>query len=85
MSTMSRPPPLDSQHEDPSVTVTLSQKIREGALKIYYNNKGICLILLAQVAGASMGAIARFLQLSGGGMHPLQVGSFRPKPMLSMA
>lgn len=41
--------------------------------KICLNNKGVLLILLAQVAGSSMDAIARFLQQGGRAIHPFQV------------
>ncbi|KAH7389283.1 hypothetical protein DE146DRAFT_159003 [Phaeosphaeria sp. MPI-PUGE-AT-0046c] len=37
------------------------------------NNKGACLILLAELAGASMDAIARFLQQGDTQFHPFQV------------
>lgn len=41
---------------------------------IWQNNKGALLILSSVVCGASMDAIARFLQQGGGGFHTLQVG-----------
>jgi hypothetical protein len=41
--------------------------------RIYHNNKGVFLILLAEVVGSAMDAIARFLQLGGGNIHPFQV------------
>jgi hypothetical protein len=37
------------------------------------NNKGACLILLAELAGASMDAMARFLQQGDTKFHPFQV------------
>lgn len=37
------------------------------------NNKGACLILLAELAGASMDAMARYLQQSATKFHPFQV------------
>jgi hypothetical protein len=39
----------------------------------WQNNKGALLILASVVCGASMDAIARFLQQGGGGFHTLQV------------
>lgn len=40
---------------------------------IWENNKGALLILSSVVCGASMDAIARFLQQGGAGFHTLQV------------
>ncbi|KAF2703368.1 hypothetical protein K504DRAFT_495510 [Pleomassaria siparia CBS 279.74] len=40
---------------------------------IYRENKGAILILLAEVSGSSMDAMARFLQLGENKFHPLQV------------
>lgn len=40
---------------------------------IWQNNKGMFLILLAEITGSSMDAIVRFLQQGGRGMHPFQV------------
>jgi hypothetical protein len=37
------------------------------------NNKGACLILLAELAGASMDAMARYLQQGDTKFHPFQV------------
>jgi hypothetical protein len=37
------------------------------------NNKGACLILLAELAGASMDAMARYLQQGDTKYHPFQV------------
>lgn len=37
------------------------------------NNKGACLILLAELAGASMDAMARYLQQGATKFHPFQV------------
>jgi hypothetical protein len=69
---MSHTQPRDALPEGDPETMTSGQ--HENALKrVFNNNKGVFLILLAQVAGSSMDAIARFLQLSGGGMHPFQV------------
>jgi hypothetical protein len=39
----------------------------------WQNNKGACLILLAQISGASMDAMARFLQQGDTKFHPFQV------------
>ncbi|KAF2415414.1 hypothetical protein EJ08DRAFT_601093 [Tothia fuscella] len=41
--------------------------------RILDNNKGAFLILFAELVGASMDAIARFLQLGGRSFHPFQV------------
>jgi hypothetical protein len=71
---MSNPQLRETQHERLSDDTTAGNESQESALKrVYHNNKGVFLILLAQVAGSSMDAIARFLQLSAGGMHPFQV------------
>jgi hypothetical protein len=40
---------------------------------IWNNNKGACLILLAELAGASMDAMARYLQQGDTKFHPFQV------------
>jgi hypothetical protein len=37
------------------------------------NNKGACLILLAELAGGSMDAMARYLQQGDTKFHPFQV------------
>ena len=37
------------------------------------NNRGACLILLAELAGASMDAMARYLQQGETKFHPFQV------------
>lgn len=42
---------------------------------IWQNNKGALLILSSVVCGASMDAIARFLQQGDAGFHTLQVRS----------
>jgi len=39
----------------------------------WQNNKGACLILLAEISGASMDAMARFLQQGDTKFHPFQV------------
>ncbi|KAF2496133.1 hypothetical protein BU16DRAFT_538720 [Lophium mytilinum] len=71
---ISHPQPQDAQDEGPDETLTSGQPTRERAWRrVYHNNKGVFLILLAQVAGSSMDAIARFLQLGDGGMHPFQI------------
>ncbi|KAI4833527.1 hypothetical protein E4T44_09367 [Aureobasidium sp. EXF-8845] len=41
--------------------------------RVWRNNKGVFLILLAQATGSTMDAIVRFLQQGGHGMHPFQV------------
>jgi hypothetical protein len=45
--------------------------------RIYHNNKGAFLILLAEVVATSMDAIVRFLQQGGRGIHPYQVYTLR--------
>jgi len=49
------------------------------------NNKGACLILLAELAGASMDATARYLQQGDTKFHPFQVRSYyaagHPRPL----
>jgi len=40
---------------------------------IWQENKGMILILISEVAGSSMDAIARFTQQGEQGMHPFQV------------
>jgi hypothetical protein len=42
------------------------------------NNKGACLILLAELAGATMDAIARYLQQGTTKFHPFQVCDLAP-------
>lgn len=42
---------------------------------IWENNQGAILILLSEVCGSSMDAIARFLQQGGAGFHTFQVRS----------
>lgn len=39
----------------------------------WHNNRGACLILLAELAGASMDAMARYLQQGETKFHPFQV------------
>ena len=46
---------------------------------VWQNNKGMFLILLAEVAGSSVDAIARFLQQGDHGMHSFQVRKIRYK------
>jgi hypothetical protein len=71
---MSRSQSPNTRDESLSDNVASGQQKQDSALmRVYHNNKGVFLILLAQVAGSSMDAIARFLQLSSGGMHPFQV------------
>jgi hypothetical protein len=50
------------------------QPLRENIWQsAWNNNKGACLILLAELAGASMDAMARFLQQGNTKFHPFQV------------
>lgn len=70
----SQPRETDPEVEYTSeITSNHEQTLESPWKRVYHNNKGIFLILLAQVAGSSMDAIARFLQLGGTGMHPFQV------------
>ncbi|EDU39585.1 RhaT Permease metabolite transporter DMT superfamily [Pyrenophora tritici-repentis] len=47
---------------------------KEGVWRsVWINNKGACLILLAEVAGTSSDAISRYLQQGDTKIHPLQV------------
>jgi hypothetical protein len=65
------------RNETPDETMPPDEEPQESAWKdVYLNYKGALLILLAQVAGSSMDAIARFLQQGGHGMHPFQVCLF---------
>jgi hypothetical protein len=64
---------LQDENLSESTTSGDEQTTESSWNRVYYNNKGIFLILLAQVAGSSMDAIARYLQLGGTGMHPFQV------------
>ena len=50
--------------------------VREKVKSVWRSNKGIFLILLAQMTGSTMDAMARLLQTEGRGMHPFQVGFF---------
>jgi hypothetical protein len=60
----------DAEH-----TVTTDpQPSRESTWRsAWNNNKGACLILLAELAGASMDAMARYLQQGDTKFHPFQV------------
>lgn len=42
--------------------------------EIWQGNKGMFLILIAEIVASSMDAIVRFLQQGGNSMHPFQVG-----------
>jgi hypothetical protein len=62
------------QNEPLDPTPTRCQQTHKSTWKkTYLENKGVLLILLAQVAGSSMDAIARFLQQGGRGIDPFQV------------
>jgi hypothetical protein len=53
--------------------------------RLYRDNKGAILILLAEVAGSSMDAIVRYLQQGRThGMHPFQVRFFSIFQYLSL-
>jgi hypothetical protein len=72
---MSRSQSRDTQRTGSIDTMGSVPQTRGTALqRIYHNNKGVFLILLAEVVGSAMDAIARFLQLGGVSMHPFQVG-----------
>lgn len=52
-----------------------AEDVESGWRATWRNNKGMFLILLAEVVGSSMDAIVRFLQQGGHSMHAFQVGS----------
>lgn len=58
------------QAEDEAVVEAYEQSIWRS---IWENNQGALLILLSEVFGASLDAIARYLQQGGAGFHTLQV------------
>jgi hypothetical protein len=60
----------EQHEEDQSTSTQLPQSAWRSA---WQNNKGVFLIILAQMAGSSMDAMVRFLQQGGHGMHPFQV------------
>lgn len=75
-----------SQHGDHSDTAMSDSprpwyaRLQTAMKSAWCGNKGIFLILLAQVAGSTMDAIARFLQQGGHGMHSFQVRVFCSTP-----
>ena len=63
-----------AQHEEDEELVSAGIEPTQSAWRtVWQNNKGMFLILLSEIAGSSMDAIARFLQQGGHGMHPFQV------------
>lgn len=50
---------------------------------VWENNKGALLILISELFGSSMDAMARFLQQGGRAFPVLQVGSCEPLPPCS--
>jgi hypothetical protein len=56
--------------EDASQSTALKQS---AWTRVWLNNQGAFLVVLASVTGSSMDAIVRFLQQGGHGMHPFQV------------
>ncbi|KAI5199294.1 hypothetical protein E4T39_06368 [Aureobasidium subglaciale] len=63
-----------NHEEDLSRSSSNSSETKPNAFeKVWRNNKGVFLILLAQATGSTMDAIVRFLQQGGHGMHPFQV------------
>ncbi|KUI70900.1 hypothetical protein VM1G_05780 [Cytospora mali] len=60
-----------SQVEDDEISVT--EHKQSAWRSIWENNQGALLILLSEVCGSSMDAIARFLQQGGAGFHTLQI------------
>lgn len=65
----------DGQSGDPEPVPT--QVTQSAWKRVWTNNKGMFLVLLAEVVGSSMDATARFLQQGGHGMHPFQVRNSR--------
>jgi hypothetical protein len=63
----------DLQHDDEDESTEVGSS-RSTWRAVWQNNKGMFLILLAEMAGSSMDAIVRFLQQGGRSMHPFQVG-----------
>ena len=59
-----------NEHGDCEVAERSSQSTWKA---VWHDNKGMFLILLAEIAGSSMDAMVRFLQQGGRGMHPFQV------------
>ncbi|KIN08591.1 hypothetical protein OIDMADRAFT_153070 [Oidiodendron maius Zn] len=59
-----------NEHGDSEVAERSSQSTWKA---VWHDNKGMFLILLAEIAGSSMDAMVRFLQQGGRGMHPFQV------------
>ncbi|KUI57149.1 hypothetical protein VP1G_04416 [Cytospora mali] len=60
-----------SQVEDDEISVT--EHKQSAWRSIWENNQGALLILLSEICGSSMDAIARFLQQGGAGFHTLQI------------
>ena len=63
-----------SDHVGEATENDIPRETRQSRLKmVWQENKGMFLILMAEVAGSSMDAIARFVQQGGHSMHPFQV------------
>ena len=63
-------PPLEQQEWDPSY----EERPRGSPVRRFWSrNKGACLVALSQFFGALMNVSARFLEVEGNGMHPVQV------------
>ena len=63
----------DPQHDDGESSSGIGSSQSTWSA-VWQDNKGMFLILLAEMAGSSMDAIVRFLQQGGHSMHPFQVG-----------
>lgn len=65
---------VSALHEDESVDEARQPpQIWCNMKSVWENNKGALMILVSQVFGSSMDAIARFLQQQGTGYHAFQV------------
>lgn len=60
-------------HTDGPAEVAGEGQSSHALVSLWRDNKGVILILLAEVAGSSMDAIVRFLQQGEQRMHPFQV------------
>lgn len=63
-----------SVHEEEFNEDDIPREITQSKWKtVWQENKGMLLILISEIAGSSMDAIARFVQQGGHSMHPFQV------------
>ena len=63
-----------STHEDEFNENDIPREISQSRWRtVWQENKGVLLILLSEIVGASMDAIARFVQQGDHSMHPFQV------------